>query len=145
MRWMTKSNQSARDKVRKRDGWQCRYCRCRVYNAVPWWGKAWRITIDHVQPLFRNGQETVDNMVVACQACNETKSSQTWEPKSRPLKPLSQMKWPGDVTAKRPSHADLTKVCKEDDRVRQTPLVSSPRRRYCPSAKELEEALAKAV
>jgi hypothetical protein len=50
-----------------RDGLVCRYCRSEV--EVP--------NLDHVIPFSRGGEHTVDNLVVACRACNTIKHART--------------------------------------------------------------------
>jgi hypothetical protein len=145
---VTKFDQTVRGKVRKRDGWQCRFCRCRVYNVTPPWAKAWMATFDHLVPQWRGGTETVENMVVSCKACNESKSGEDptgrWQPKPRPIKPLGQLAWLGDLKSWRPSNDDLKKANVEDDRVRLMPTMTAPPpRRECPSAEVLEEVLSK--
>lgn len=47
-----------RDEIRRRDGGVCRYC-----GAI---GTA----LDHVYPFSKGGQDTLDNLVLACMRCN---------------------------------------------------------------------------
>lgn len=49
----------SRNLIYKRDGHKCQYC-----------GSTRRLTIDHIIPKSRGGQDTWDNMVVACSSCN---------------------------------------------------------------------------
>lgn len=49
--------------VLARDNYQCRYCKS---IDEP--------TIDHVIPLCRGGENTVDNMQTLCKKCNEEKA-----------------------------------------------------------------------
>lgn len=56
-----------RYEIFNRDNYTCQYC-----------GKQTRqITIDHVLPRFRGGQQTWENMVSSCVACNRKKAGQT--------------------------------------------------------------------
>lgn len=69
-----------------RDNNQCQYC-----------GKTHRseeLTVDHIMPLSRGGQDAWDNVVTACKKCNNRKGSHLpkeigmW-PVNRPLVPTS--------------------------------------------------------
>lgn len=51
-----------RDKVLKRDNYQCQYCKG-VNDLV----------IDHIIPLWRSGANVIDNMQVLCRTCNAKK------------------------------------------------------------------------
>lgn len=65
-----------------RDGWCCQYC-----------GAADRqLTVDHVVPRTRGGQNTWENLVAACKRCNNRKGGRTAEQagmtlKKRPTQP----------------------------------------------------------
>ena len=50
--------------IYKRDDHTCQYC-----------GSTKRLTIDHVLPKCRGGEDTWENMVVACSSCNTKKGS----------------------------------------------------------------------
>lgn len=68
--------------VRARDGDRCRYCGETVIwrdRRSPRGG-----TYDHVDP---NGPNTLDNLVVACRACNAAKGDRTPEEAGMPLLP----------------------------------------------------------
>lgn len=60
-------------------GWMCAYCgtplrpyadrkKARDVRAQP-------ATVDHVTPLSLGGKDTLENMVLACRACNKAKGS----------------------------------------------------------------------
>ena len=53
-----------RESIKARDGYKCVYC-----------GSTENLTIDHVRPKARGGQDTSDNCVTACQCCNQAKGS----------------------------------------------------------------------
>jgi hypothetical protein len=59
-----------------RDGICCRYC--------GYWEKDRKnFHLDHVHPVSRGGQNTLDNLVVACRKCNMEKGSEEgWTPLS---------------------------------------------------------------
>ena len=59
---------SLRERVFKRDGFRCVYC------ALPFPGEA--LTLDHVQPRMRGGDNSAGNLVTACAPCNTAKGSQ---------------------------------------------------------------------
>lgn len=52
-----------RREVLKRDSHACQYC-----------GSSKRLTLDHVIPRSKGGQHSWDNVVTACERCNQTKS-----------------------------------------------------------------------
>lgn len=68
---------ATRAEVIARDGPYCHYCGARVYlrPSDPYGRKPDALTIDHVIPLSRGGEDEVDNMVVACGTCNNLKRS----------------------------------------------------------------------
>lgn len=49
-----------------RDHFRCRYCGVN--------GKAFELHVDHVVPLARGGESTLDNLATACAPCNLGKS-----------------------------------------------------------------------
>ena len=69
-----------REAVRERDGDHCRYCG----RAVRWTDRKGAAggTYDHVDP---SGGNTIDNLVVACRACNSAKGGNTPPPAGMPL------------------------------------------------------------
>jgi len=54
-----------RDAVLARDGHACRYCGRRAAH----------LSIDHVYPVARGGETTLDNLVAACDQCNSRKNA----------------------------------------------------------------------
>lgn len=58
----------SRGLIYKRDGHKCQYC-----------GSTRRLTIDHVLPRSRGGEDTWENMVVACSSCNTRKGDKFLE------------------------------------------------------------------
>jgi hypothetical protein len=54
----------SRSMIYKRDDHTCQYC-----------GSTKKLTIDHVLPRSRGGQDTWENMVVACSSCNTKKGN----------------------------------------------------------------------
>ena len=55
-----------RERVLRRDGMSCVYCA----GAFP----AEQLTLDHVQPRMRGGDNSEGNLVSACRACNARKA-----------------------------------------------------------------------
>jgi hypothetical protein len=53
--------------VRKRAGFQCEYC-----HAAETWQYV-ELTLEHLVPLVAGGASTVDNLALACFACNRRK------------------------------------------------------------------------
>lgn len=56
-----------RERIFARDGFRCVYC-ARVLPGE-------QLTLDHVQPRMRGGDNTPGNLVTACAACNTRKGS----------------------------------------------------------------------
>ena len=65
----------SRKNILARDNYKCQYC-----------GKqSMSLTVDHVIPKFRNGQDTWENLVAACKNCNQLKGEKTPEEAKMPL------------------------------------------------------------
>lgn len=60
------ANKPSRSLIYKRDGYTCAYC-----------GSKEHLTIDHVHPSSRGGQDTWENLVTACIKCNTKKGNRT--------------------------------------------------------------------
>jgi len=58
----------SRAMIYARDQHKCQYC-----------GSTRKLTIDHVMPRSRGGEDTWENMVVACSSCNTKKSDRLLE------------------------------------------------------------------
>ena len=72
-----------RKNILKRDGYQCQYCGVREGP----------ITVDHVVPRDKGGQDTWENLVCACVGCNTKKSNRT--PREAGMVLLRKPKKPG--------------------------------------------------
>jgi 5-methylcytosine-specific restriction endonuclease McrA len=68
------ASKPSRQMIYKRDDHMCQYC-----------GSIKNLTIDHVIPRSKGGQDTWENMVVACMPCNTHKGDKTPEEWGRPL------------------------------------------------------------
>lgn len=53
-------------KVLARDGFRCRYCGAMGGDAV--------LVVDHAHPVARGGRNNIDNLITACEPCNQGKS-----------------------------------------------------------------------
>jgi hypothetical protein len=58
----------SRNMIYKRDGHKCQYC-----------GSTRKLTIDHVMPRSKGGEDSWSNMVVACSSCNTEKGDKLLE------------------------------------------------------------------
>lgn len=58
---------SARDRIFARDGFRCVYC-AGLYPAE-------QLSLDHVQPRMRGGDNSDGNLVTACKGCNTKKGN----------------------------------------------------------------------
>ncbi|WP_413172695.1 HNH endonuclease [Anabaena azotica] len=64
-----KINNSIQQQVRQRALELCEYC-----HASEKWQYV-LFTVDHIIPLSKNGQDTIDNLALACFHCNRRKSN----------------------------------------------------------------------
>lgn len=64
-----------RREVLKRDSHSCQYC-----------GSNKRLTLDHVIPVSKGGQHKWDNVVTACEPCNQYKRDRTPNEAGMPLR-----------------------------------------------------------
>lgn len=64
-----------RKNIMRRDRMKCQYC-----------GNHGQLTIDHIMPRSRGGQDSWTNLVTACTSCNQKKGNRTPEEASMPLK-----------------------------------------------------------
>jgi 5-methylcytosine-specific restriction endonuclease McrA len=55
-----------RQRIYKRDGFECTYC-----------GNRRNLTIDHILPKSRGGENTWQNLVTCCSSCNRMKGDRT--------------------------------------------------------------------
>ena len=62
------SNRPTRSMIYKRDKNSCQYC-----------GATTKLTIDHVIPRSKGGEDSWDNLVVACSSCNVKKGDKMLE------------------------------------------------------------------
>jgi len=65
----------SRKNVLVRDNYTCQYCK----------KKSKSLTVDHVVPKFRGGQDSWENLVAACKNCNQIKGEHTPEEARMPL------------------------------------------------------------
>ncbi|HIK20740.1 MAG TPA: HNH endonuclease [Synechococcus sp. M44_DOE_062] len=64
-----------RREVLRRDHHTCQYC-----------GSTHNLTLDHVVPLSKGGSHSWDNVVTACERCNQRKGNRTPEEANMPLR-----------------------------------------------------------
>jgi len=83
---MTPSRVTGRQKeiVRQRAGGLCEYCRSQMSFSTH------DFSVDHIVPVHRGGESTLDNLALACQGCNNFKYTRTEaaDPLSDRLVPL---------------------------------------------------------
>ena len=60
-----------RQELFARDGWRCHYCGEEVAEGT--------VTLDHVMPQARGGDNSPDNLVTSCLMCNSLKSGRSYE------------------------------------------------------------------
>ncbi|NJN87442.1 MAG: HNH endonuclease [Leptolyngbyaceae cyanobacterium SL_7_1] len=64
-----------RREVLRRDHHSCQYC-----------GSTKHLTLDHVLPLSKGGKHSWDNVVTACERCNQAKGDRTPDQANMPLR-----------------------------------------------------------
>jgi 5-methylcytosine-specific restriction endonuclease McrA len=62
--------------VQKRDGNYCRYCHAEVHFTAT--VNERKAVYDHVKPYSQGGETSIENIVIACNACNRTKGNSNW-------------------------------------------------------------------
>jgi len=75
----------SRKNIIKRDGGRCQYCG----------NKAAQMTVDHVIPKTQGGKDTWENLVAACQRCNNKKGQRA--PEQAGFKLLSKPRRPNHI------------------------------------------------
>jgi 5-methylcytosine-specific restriction endonuclease McrA len=74
----TRQNRATqRHRILGRDRYRCQYCGKK--------GTAFDLTLDHVMPRSRGGKTIAENLVAACQTCNNRKGDRTPEEARMPL------------------------------------------------------------
>ena len=78
-------NKPSRAMIYKRDGHKCQYC-----------GSTRNLTIDHIFPASKGGDNSWENLVVACMPCNTRKGDKLLEEtnlilETAPKKPFNKM------------------------------------------------------
>jgi hypothetical protein len=63
-----KPSAAIQEQVRRRANYACEYC----HTSEHW--QAVRFTIDHVVPVIEGGEDTLENLALACFHCNRRKS-----------------------------------------------------------------------
>ena len=74
-------NRPTRNLIMKRDGYKCLYC-----------GATENLTLDHILPSSRGGEDTWENLATCCGSCNVKKGNKTPQEAGMPL--LKEVKRP---------------------------------------------------
>lgn len=61
------ANPRLRFQVLQRDGFTCQYCGAKPPDV--------RLHVDHIKPVSMGGVSTMENLITACQECNQGKSA----------------------------------------------------------------------
>lgn len=64
-------SKKTRFSVFARDGFQCRYCGAQSDSTI--------LVIDHIHPVCQGGTNDVENLITACEPCNQGKSGRSIE------------------------------------------------------------------
>ena len=68
---MSSLSETIRQKVRERAENRCEYCLSHQDYIMG------RLQIDHIQPVAKGGDDTENNLCLACELCNQYKWTQT--------------------------------------------------------------------
>ena len=68
---ITRKEQSVRLVVLARDDWRCQYCGYDGFQARH------KMTVDHIVPQSRGGNDSPENLCACCISCNGAKGSRT--------------------------------------------------------------------
>jgi hypothetical protein len=116
------ANPQLQEAIRARDGDACRYCGVSVKPRDRKGPQG--LTYDHVIPVVRGGDESVENLVVACRRCNMRKGGRTPDEAGMPLlgpagtKPGSGLDLDGIQTESGSASAGITPLSRQPDPTR---------------------------
>ena len=61
-------NQNVKEKIKKRDNYQCQWCKTKETNLDP-------LAIDHIIPEDKGGKGVLENGITLCTTCNNRKKN----------------------------------------------------------------------
>ncbi len=105
----TTSRRFSRAAMLRRDNYTCGYCGASGAKVL--------LTVDHVLPQSRGGEDTFENCVTSCISCNSKKGSRTPEEAGMPLRPgvkLREPKSPDEFTEWSKMFEELMRGARED-------------------------------
>ena len=70
--------QVARRVMAREQEWRCHYCGGVMDKAPGSHDNPTGVTIDHVRPRCRGGDDSPENLVACCYRCNQDKGDQRW-------------------------------------------------------------------
>lgn len=73
-KWSTDQKKAIRRALRARDGNNCFYCKVEFGTATV--QSPLRATIEHLEPRTNGGSNQLDNLVLACDVCNNRRGDQ---------------------------------------------------------------------
>ena len=74
---MSRVSHETRLLVFERDAWKCHYCGCTVLLLAGRY-KNLRATVDHIVPKAKGGSNRAENLITACEPCNQAKGDGPW-------------------------------------------------------------------
>lgn len=80
----------------RRDGFRCQYCGCKDDS----------LTVDHVMPKSRGGEDTWENLITACKPCNTKKGNRT--PAEAGMAMLNKPVRPSHITLMRQHYLSIS-------------------------------------
>ena len=89
-----------RKNIFQRDGFRCQYCGSKEYP----------LTIDHMLPRSRGGEDSWENLITACRPCNTRKGNRT--PLEAGMNPLLKPGRPGNIMLIREHYLPLAEAWK---------------------------------
>lgn len=73
------SGKGRRERVAKRDGWRCVWCRCPLTREDA--------TLEHLVPKWMGGTDALINLALACERCNRARGGRPCAPPPRGGRP----------------------------------------------------------
>ncbi len=70
---MSNLSENLRASVRQRAGNQCEYCLSHQDYIMGW------LKVDHIYPLAKGGEDSLDNLCLSCELCNQYEWTKTKE------------------------------------------------------------------
>jgi len=127
-----------RFEVFKRDGFTCQYCGQKPTDVV--------LQVDHIVPVAAGGDNDINNLVTACEACNQGKKAKRLDISPRPdadLVWLEMQQELAELQRYQRAKAERDRVLGEIVKALQTTWLRVSALDWCPASHVIEQAINK--